>query len=86
MVLEAIADPEILDRCPACSAGGLFRVSAGRATNYLCQSCDRCWHLEDGAPRRVHPAVCPGCEWRTRCLARWDGAQPPPAAAPEGGL
>lgn len=63
---------KILDRCPACQGTVLYRVSDGSVTNYLCRSCDRCWHLEADDISQVSPTTCPGCEWRSRCLARWD--------------
>jgi hypothetical protein len=73
-------DEEIIDRCPGCSSSTLFRVSDGKQTNYLCQSCERCWHRHGEETTRVRPAACPGCEWRSRCESRWDALALPTSA------
>ena len=43
---------------------------AGVAVNgsdFLCGSCNRCWHAELGFVRRVRPTACDGCPQRERC-------------------
>lgn len=57
-----------LTRCPACG-GELSAVSDGEATNFLCEPCLRCWHVELGYVYRVDPATCSGCSRRSECLA-----------------
>ncbi|MGH9038361.1 MAG: hypothetical protein ACRD0O_21610 [Acidimicrobiia bacterium] len=42
------------------------------ATNFLCRSCNRCWHVTLGWVHQVDRGTCPGCEWRFACASRWD--------------
>jgi hypothetical protein len=62
----------ILDRCPACAGIHLYTVYDGESTNFLCRSCDRCWHVTLGWVHQVDRDTCPGCEWRFACASRWD--------------
>lgn len=62
----------LLDRCPACAGEHLYTVFDGECTNFLCRSCSRCWYVGMGWVHRVDPFTCPGCEWRSTCLSRWD--------------
>lgn len=62
----------ILDRCLGCAGEHLYRVFDGERTNFLCGSCSRCWHVGMGWVHRVDPHTCPGCEWHSTCLSRWD--------------
>lgn len=62
----------ILDQCPRCGGRQLYTVDAGEGVNFLCRSCDRCWHVAPDGPERVDPSACPGCEWRATCHERWD--------------
>lgn len=61
----------MLDRCPGCGSGYLYMVYVGETTNFLCRTCSRCWSVGTGV-QRVDPRTCPGCEWRSTCMARWD--------------
>ena len=63
---------DILDRCPGCASECLYRVYSGERVNFLCPTCSRCWALGADGVARVDPMRCPGCEWRSTCLARWD--------------
>ena len=63
---------EIIDRCPRCAGELLYTVFDGENTNFLCRSCNRCWHATGGWVHEVNRATCPGCEWRPVCMSRWD--------------
>jgi hypothetical protein len=60
-----------LERCPACGADRLVAVLDVDETNFLCQACGRCWHVEFGCVSRVDPLTCSGCRHRGECLARF---------------
>ncbi len=60
-----------LARCPACGDRELHAVTDGEMTNFLCERCGRCWHVELGYVSRVDPVTCPGCPFIDDCLARW---------------
>ena len=62
----------ILDHCPGCAGTHLYTVFDGQDTNFLCRSCDRCWHVTLGWVHQVDRHTCPGCEWRSTCTSRWD--------------
>lgn len=66
---HVLASP--LTRCPACGSDALAPVTErdGETVNFLCGSCDRCWHVELGHVHRVDPASCSGCPERARCEA-----------------
>lgn len=72
----------IPDRCPGCAGEHLYTVFDGETTNFLCRSCNRCWHVGMGWVHRVDPETCPGCEWRSTCTSRWDSR--PPTTLPRG--
>ena len=59
-----------LDACPACGSENLIAVAAEDETNFLCESCGRCWHVEFVRVTRVDPETCPGCPSRSRCQER----------------
>ncbi len=59
-----------LEACPACGSGDLIAVAAEDETNFLCEACGRCWHVELARVSRVDPLPCPGCPHRSRCLER----------------
>jgi hypothetical protein len=63
---------EIIDRCPRCAGDLLYTVFDGEHTNFLCRSCNRCWHVTPGGAQEVDRTTCPGCEWRFACRSRWD--------------
>jgi hypothetical protein len=54
--------------CPDCGRTEFRVVSDGEAVNFLCLSCQRCWHPEAGYLSRVDPLTCPGCSARSLCL------------------
>jgi hypothetical protein len=51
-----------LKQCPKCGGEKLVPVSAGEATNFFCEDCTFCWHLEGGRTILVDRQTCPGCE------------------------
>jgi hypothetical protein len=59
-----------LDGCPACGSERLVAVAAQDETNFLCEECRRCWHVELAHVSRVDPVTCPGCPMEPRCLER----------------
>ena len=59
-----------LERCPECGGGRLTAVSDGGRTNFFCEDCALCWHVELGWVSRVNPGTCPGCSKRGQCLGR----------------
>jgi hypothetical protein len=60
-----------LDHCPSCNSWQLQPVVAIEAgtVQFLCGSCNRCWHVELGFVSRVNPTVCDGCPQTERCTA-----------------
>lgn len=63
-----------LDHCPACGSHELLAVHDEEQANFLCEACDRCWHLALGWAQRVDPESCRACAERGRCLAVSDGS------------
>ena len=62
-----------LRQCPECGGEKLIPVRAGEKTNFFCEDCVLCWHLEHGRATIVDPQTCPGCELgTTACFERWD--------------
>jgi len=62
-----------LKQCPECGGDKLIPVTAGEETNFFCEDCVLCWHLEYGRATVVDPQTCPGCELgTTACFERWD--------------
>jgi hypothetical protein len=62
-----------LKQCPECGGEKLIPVSSGERTNFFCQDCVLCWHLEGGRARVVDPQTCPGCQLgTTACFERWE--------------
>ena len=62
--------PGPLERCPQCDRPDLETVSDGDITNFFCQSCLACWHLELGFVHRVDPTTCGGCAHLPTCLLK----------------
>lgn len=60
------------DRCPACGSASIGRLTNGASARYLCEACDRCWQVDDGAIRRVIPYTCGSCRRRAACVARFE--------------
>lgn len=58
----------LIGPCPECGNGVLRPVSDSERTNFLCETCGRCWHPELGWVTRVDPTSCPACAWRETCL------------------
>lgn len=67
---ESATAPKTPDRCPGCQGGPLFAVG-GDGPNFLCRSCNRCWHMGEQV-ELVNPLTCRGCEWRHECISRFD--------------
>jgi hypothetical protein len=65
-----------LHRCPACRAETLTAVTDGDVTNFVCEECGRCWHLELGWVHRVDPRTCGGCGREDRCIDVWSADHP----------
>jgi uncharacterized protein YbjT (DUF2867 family) len=59
-----------LGTCPACGSTQLQTVTDGEYTNFLCERCARCWHIDLGHVSRVDPSSCPGCPRRGFCERR----------------
>jgi hypothetical protein len=56
----------------ACLRCGSTRISAVfdlDVTNFLCESCQACWHVESARVWRVDPRTCITCRHREDCLA-----------------
>lgn len=62
-----------MTHCPSCR-GELVAVRDQGTTNFLCEDCGRCWHVEMGFVHRVDPNTCLECPRRPGCLARWNAA------------
>jgi hypothetical protein len=62
-----------LTECPVCG-GTLSAVTDGAATNFLCDDCLECWHVELGYVHKVDPSTCLVCTRREECVARWGPA------------
>lgn len=56
-----------VEACRACGCDRLLPVSDGELTNFVCDNCAACWHVEQGWMYRVHPATCPGCSYKAQC-------------------
>ena len=54
-----------LKQCPKCCGEKLVPVNAGEATNFFCEDCTFCWHVDGGSVALVDPHTCPGCELTT---------------------
>ncbi len=79
-----------LEACPACGSDELVAVAADDETNFLCEHCGRCWHVEFARVSRVDPVSCPGCPHHRRCLERlredepdWELTVPPALRHPD---
>ncbi len=55
-----------VEACRACGGHRLLPVSDGELTNFVCEKCAACWHVEAGWMYRVHPATCPGCSYKAQ--------------------
>jgi hypothetical protein len=66
-----------LDACPACRSWQLRAVVDAEAArvHFLCGSCNRCWRVELGYARRVHPDRCDGCPQPQVCAAAYEKDQ-----------
>ena len=60
-----------LERCPSCGATELVAVHDWDDTNFLCTTCDRCWHIELSYVLRVDPLTCRDCSRRPGCVERF---------------
>ncbi len=69
--MSAPATPSHLLRgefaCPHCANDTLEAVSDGTQTNFLCQRCWTCWHVELGYVSPVPVLTCPGCRSEQEC-------------------
>ena len=63
--------------CPACASTRIVVAVDTDSTNFLCESCQRCWHVEFRRVWRVDPHTCMTCVHREDCLRVADG---PPRA------
>jgi nitroimidazol reductase NimA-like FMN-containing flavoprotein (pyridoxamine 5'-phosphate oxidase superfamily) len=53
--------------CRVCGSDRMLPVSDGESTNFVCENCASCWHVEQGWMYRVNPATCPGCRFKAEC-------------------
>jgi len=68
----SVADVTGLQQCPKCGSKKLIPVHVGARTNFFCEDCVFCWHLESGRVTVVDPQTCPGCELgTTACFELW---------------
>ena len=66
-----------LKQCPECGGETLIPVATREGTNFFCQDCVLCWHLERGRVNVVDPQTCPGCQLgTTACFERWEFSHP----------
>jgi nitroimidazol reductase NimA-like FMN-containing flavoprotein (pyridoxamine 5'-phosphate oxidase superfamily) len=56
-----------VEACRVCGSTRLLPVTDGESTNFVCESCAACWHVDQGWMYRVHPATCPGCAFKAEC-------------------
>jgi len=56
-----------LGACPECAGTSFLVVHDGTETNFLCETCSRCWYVSMGWVGRVDPVTCPGCPMRDCC-------------------
>jgi hypothetical protein len=61
-----------LQACPTCGSQRLVAVRDGNETNFVCEDCTRCWHVELGYVHRVDPHTCSRCRYAERCLAVYE--------------
>lgn len=62
-----------LKQCPECGSKKLIPVSVEEETNFFCENCVLCWHLERDRVNVVDPQTCPGCQLGVRaCFERWE--------------
>lgn len=54
--------PVALRVCPRCGGETFITVHAGVATNFFCERCFFCWHMNGDLPSLVASKSCPGCE------------------------
>jgi hypothetical protein len=67
----------VLKQCPECGGQSLIPVATTKGTNFFCQDCIFCWHLEQGHAQVIDPQTCPGCQLGTiACFERWEVFQP----------
>lgn len=67
----------VLKQCPECGGEKLIPVATTKGTNFFCQDCILCWHIEHSGATVVDPQTCPGCQLgTTACFERWKVFQP----------
>ena len=72
-----------LKQCPECGSEKLIPVSVKEETNFFCEDCVRCWHVERDRVNVVDPQTCPGCQLGvTACFERWETS----SKRPKGGV
>ena len=60
-------------QCPECGSEKLIPVSVKEETNFFCEDCVLCWHVEHDRANVVDPQTCPGCLLGvTACFERWE--------------
>jgi hypothetical protein len=61
-------------QCPACRSAGLAAVCDADVTNFLCEVCGLCWHVDLGRAAQADPRACSTCPRQPQCLARMEEA------------
>jgi hypothetical protein len=67
---------DFFEQCPTCGSNRIRIVSDGDYTNFLCEGCGRCWHVDFGRVSRVDPLSCAGCADQLLCAARLPEGDP----------
>ena len=67
---------DFFEQCQTCGSNRIRIVSDGDETNFLCEGCGRCWHVDFGRVSRVDPLSCAGCADQLICAAHLPEGDP----------
>jgi hypothetical protein len=67
---------DFFEQCQACGSRRIRIVSDGDYTNFHCEGCGRCWHVDFGRVSRVDPLSCAGCADALICAAHLPEGDP----------
>jgi hypothetical protein len=67
---------DFFEQCQACGSNRIRIVSDGDDTNFHCEGCGRCWHVDFGRVSRVDPLSCAGCADQLICAANLPEGDP----------
>jgi hypothetical protein len=57
-----------IERCPRCNSSRIVVAVDLASINFLCETCQSCWHIELAYLTRVDPSTCMTCSHRADCL------------------